>query len=129
MNKTDSRGLEQLTTTGITLLDINFGEIADASDLDVVLGTNKVDAFEGAVRDNTRTSAALGAPSDLDLLRVSNVADRRGCPETEIVGVVHPHGLAHGGLGRFSTAVVSSGLTVLGLGRELVVAGREEMSL
>ena len=98
MNKTDSRGLEQLTTTGITLLDINFGEIADASDLDVVLGTNKVDAFEGAVRDNTRTSAALGAPSDFVLLSITDVANLGRCPQAEIVRIVDPHILAHRGL-------------------------------
>jgi len=105
----------------ITSLDVDLGEVTYAGYLNVVLGTNEVNTLEGAIGDHTSTTAALGTPSDFVPLRVADCADRGGCPETEIIRVVHPHCLAHGRLRGCSTAVVGSCLTALGLVRELIV--------
>jgi hypothetical protein len=82
-----------LTTTLITLLDINLGEITYTGDLDVVLSTDKMNTFESAIRDDTGASATLGAPSDFVPLSVADIANRGRCPQAEIVSVVHPHRL------------------------------------
>jgi len=82
-------------TTRITLLDIDLGEITDASNLDIVLGANEVNAFESAVGNDTRAPAALSAPGNFVLLCVADIANLRRCPQTKVVGVVDPHGLAH----------------------------------
>ena len=109
----------------ITSLDVDLCEVTHAGYLNVVLGANEVNTLEGAIGDHTGTTAALGTPSDLVPLRVADCADRGGCPETEIIRVVHPHCLAHGRLRGCSTAVVGSCLTAFGLVRELIVAARE----
>ena len=74
----------------IASLDVDLGEVAYTSYLNVVFGANEVNTLKGAVGDHTGTTAALSAPSDLVSLRVADSADRGGCPETEIVRVVHP---------------------------------------
>jgi len=108
-------------TTHIPLLHINFCEITNTGDLDVVLGTDKVDSFQSAVRDDTRAPATLGAPSDFVLLSVADIANLGRCPQAEIVRVVDPHGLAHRGLGGRGAASIDASLTALGVGRQLVV--------
>jgi len=108
-------------TTLVTLLNIDLSQVTDTSDLNVVLGTNKVDALESAIRDETCASAALGAPSDFLPLGIADIANGGRRPQAEIIGVVHPHGLAHRGLGRLGTAVVGAGLTALRFRRQLVV--------
>jgi len=107
--------------TLVTLLNIDLGQVTNTSDLNVVLCTNKVDALESAIRDETCASAALGAPSDFFPLGIANIAYRRRRPQAEIIGVVHPNGLAHRGLRRLGTAIVGAGLTALRFRGQLVV--------
>ena len=64
-----------LTTALVTLLHINLGQITGTSDLDIVLGTDKMNAFEGTFRNDTGPSAALGAPSDFVPLSGTNSAN------------------------------------------------------
>ena len=82
-------------------------------------------ALQRAVRDNARAPAALRAPRHLVPLRGADGADGGRRPEAEVVGVVHPEGLAHGGLGGGRAAGVGAGLAGLGFGWELVVPWRE----
>jgi len=108
-------------TALIAFLDIDLCEITDASDLDVVLGTDKVNAFESAIGDDTGASTALGAPSNFVTLSITNSADAGRCPQAEIVCVIHPHGLTHRALRRLGAASVGTSLTAFRLGRQLVV--------
>jgi len=82
-------------TTLITRLNVDLGEITGTGDLDVITGTDKMNAFEGAIRDDARAPAALGAPSNFLLLCVTNITNLGKSPHAEIVSVVHPHRLAH----------------------------------
>lgn len=108
-------------TALVTLLHINLGQITGTSDLDIVLGTDKMNAFEGTFRHDAGASAALGAPSDFVPLSVTNSANRGRRPQAEIIGIVHPHCLAVRGLRRLGAAGVGTKLTTLGLGGQLVV--------
>lgn len=59
-------------TTFITLLNIELGEIADTSDLNIIWSLDKVDTLKSTVRDKTRAPTRLGAPSNFLLLGSSN---------------------------------------------------------
>jgi len=83
---------------------------------------SREDSCEGIIRYDTRPASILGAPSKLLSLSITDGSTRRWqCPQTEIVTVVHPHCLAHRGLGGLSTAIVGARLTDLRLLGELFV--------
>lgn len=105
----------------ISLRDINLREVPDTSDLDIVGSLHEMDALQRAIRDGTRATTRLGAPSDLLTLGVSNRAHRRRRPEAEIVDVVDPRRLAHRGLRGARATVVRSSLPVLRLVGQLGV--------
>jgi hypothetical protein len=72
----------------IVLLDVNFGEIALASDLHVIGSPNKVHALEGSRWEGPCSATRLGAPRDLYTLRVADGrARRRWTPEAEVINV------------------------------------------
>lgn len=77
-------------TTLVILLDIDLRQIAGTSDLDIVLGTDKMNTFEGTFRNDASASATLSAPSDFLPFSVADGADRRRCPQAEIISVIHP---------------------------------------
>jgi len=108
-------------TTLIPLLNINLSEITNPSNLYIILRPNEMNALQSPIRYNTCTSPALRAPSHLILLRIAYSAYGGWGPETEVVCVVHPDCLAHGGLRGFGTAGVCAGLAAFGFGREFVV--------
>jgi len=110
-----------LTATFVTLHHVDFGEIADTCDLNIVLSANKMNAFEGSVWNDASPPPALRAPRNFFLFRVTNVANSRRCPQTKIVGVIHPHSLALRTLGRSGAAGVRARLADFGLLRELIV--------
>jgi hypothetical protein len=56
-------------TAFVSLLNVELGEIADTSDLNVIRSLDKVDTLKGTVRDETRAATRLGAPSNFLLLR------------------------------------------------------------
>lgn len=107
----------------ITLGDVDLGKVTDTSNLNIVLGLDEMHALERSVRDDASSTARLGAPRNRLTLGVSDSTHVRGSPEAEVVNVVDPDGLAHGRLGRSSTALVGAGLTDLGglgrIGREV----------
>jgi len=107
--------------TFITLHHVDFGEIADTCDLNIVLSANKMNAFEGSVWNDASPPPTLRAPRNFYLLRVTDVANGRGRPQTKIVGVIHPHSLALRTLGRSGAAGVRARLADFGLLRELIV--------
>lgn len=72
--------------SGITRLNVEFGEIADSGDLDVIGGLDEVRALDRAVGDDARTVAALNAPGDLNALGLAN--DRIGLRRREDTPVV-----------------------------------------
>jgi hypothetical protein len=118
-----------LTTALVTLLHINLGQITGTSDLDIVFGTDKMNAFEGTFRHDAGASAALSAPSDFVPLSVANSANRGRRPQAEIIGIVHPHCLAVRGLRRLGAAGVGTKLTTLRLGGQLVVTKKIKSAL
>lgn len=56
----------------IFLLNVELGEIADTSDLNIVWSLDKVDTLEGTIRDKTRAPTRLGAPCNFLLLGNTN---------------------------------------------------------
>lgn len=52
--------------TGISVRNVQGGEITDTCDLYVVRGLNEMRASYGTIRDQTRPIARLDAPGDLD---------------------------------------------------------------
>jgi len=126
VNETTSRITAAVSTTvieltsSIALLDVQLGEIANTSDLNVARSLDEVNTLECAVGDGTSTTAGLGAPSDSLVLRVADGAvGVRRCPEAEVLGRVHPCGLAVGSLAGGGSAGVGSVLAALGGGRKL----------
>jgi hypothetical protein len=109
-------------TTWITTGDVELGEVANTSDLNVVGSLDEMDALEGAVGDGPGATATLCAPSDTNALSVANVTDVRRSPETEVINIIDPCGLALGRLGRGRSTVVDTILTVLGLVGESIVS-------
>ena len=73
MTRTISTTVIQLASS-ITLGDVHLGEVADASDLDIVRSLDKMNAFQGAVGDGTRATTRLGTPGDLDALSIADGA-------------------------------------------------------
>lgn len=98
----------------ITLRDVDLGEVTDTSNLDVVLGLDKVHTLERSVGDHTSSTTRLCAPSNLLTLSITDRARAGRSPEAEVVNVVDPEGLAHGRLRRGSATLVSARLAVLG---------------
>jgi hypothetical protein len=59
-------------TSGVTLGDVDFGEIADTGNLDVFRGLDKMDTLEGAVGDGAGATAGLGTVGDVNALGITN---------------------------------------------------------
>ena len=77
--------------SSITSADVELGEIADASDLNVVGGLDEVRARDGAVGDEPCPVARLDAPCDLDTLGFSNSragAGLRRAVDTPVINTV-----------------------------------------
>jgi hypothetical protein len=81
-----------------------------------------MDALEGPVGDGPGATATLCAPCDTNTLSVANVTDVRRSPETEVINIIDPCGLALGRLGRARSTVVDTILTVLGLVGESIIS-------
>lgn len=110
-------------STGITLANVDLREIANTSDLHVVMSLHKVHASECAVRDDASASARFGAEGDGFALRVADGAVRsRRSPQAEIDRGVQPDGLAIGRWVRASTAGIDTELAILGFLRKIIGA-------
>ena len=59
-------------TSGITLGDIDLGEIADTGDLDVFRGLDEMHTLEGAVGDGAGATAGLCAVSNVDTFGITD---------------------------------------------------------
>jgi len=109
-------------TALVALGNVHRSEVTNTSNLDVINGFDEMHAFKRAIGDRARSAAGLGAPRDLVLLGVADSVSSgaRRSPEAEIVIIVDPGGLALGRLRRGGTALVRTGLSLLG-GRGEVV--------
>jgi len=101
----------------VILGDVDLGKVTDASNLDIVLGLDEMDALKGTLGHDTSTTARLGAPCDLLALSITNGTNARGSPEAKVINVVEPGSLAHrlgvrvGG----GNALVRASLSIFGL--------------
>lgn len=106
----------------ITFLHVDLSEVTNTSDLDVVLGLDEMHALQSSIRNNTGSVTALRAPCNFLSFCLSDRTVRvGGCPQAEIVSIVHPHGLADGRLRRGSTTRVGAILTLFGGLGQLVI--------
>ena len=62
-------------TTRVTLGDIDFGEVADASYLNIFGGLNKVNTFECTVREGSSTTTRFGAVSNFNTFGITNSSE------------------------------------------------------
>ena len=108
-------------TSLIAPRDVHASKVTNTRHLNIVWRLHEMHTVQRAVRDCARSSARLGAPCDLFAFGVANSAQRGRSPEAEVVYVVYPGGLAHGGLGGASTAAVCARLAILRFGRKLGV--------
>lgn len=103
--------------------DVHLGKVSDTGKLDVMRSLDEVRSSDGSLWNDPRPSPSLGAPSDLDPLRVPDLArpvalvrSRRGrSPEAEIGGGVDKGVLAHRVGVRAGSALVGAALALLGL--------------
>lgn len=70
----------------VTLGDVDLGEVADTSDLDVFRSLDEVNALEGAIGHGASTTARLGAVGDGDAFHISNRAESGRSEQTEVGG-------------------------------------------
>lgn len=79
----------------VSVLDVDLGLVDETNDLNVIGSFHVLETGQGASRDDTGTTALLGAPSNFLTL---GVTDGRvglgGCPDTPVIGVVDEGGLA-----------------------------------
>ena len=81
-------------SSSITLGNIDLREITLACDLNIVRCFHEVHALQRTIGDGPSAAPALRAPSDFNALSISDSADGRRGPETEVINVVDPGGLA-----------------------------------
>ena len=62
-------------TTRVTLGDIDFGEVADASYLNIFRGLNKVNTFKCTVREGSSTTTRFGAVSNFNTFGITNSSE------------------------------------------------------
>jgi len=102
-------------TSSIALADVDFSEVTNASNLNIIWRFHKVNTFEGSVGDSAGATTGLSAPRNLFALCITDCANTRGCPQAEIIDIIDPSRLALRALTGSGTTVICAGLTVLRL--------------
>jgi len=80
-------------TARVVPRDIDFGEVANTGDLNVVGGLNKVNTAESTIREGSSSTTRFGAVSNFNTFGITDGSKLWRSPETKVARRVDPESL------------------------------------